>query len=146
MANVETVAGTNSEDVVRKYFAAWSNHDLDAMAAMLDPDFVSVDPLNPAKNREEYLKSQEPTFKAFPDFEVKILNILAKGDTVAVESSGSVTFKNPFEIAGQTIPPTGRRITSKIAFFYKVNSNGLIEEEREYYDTAELLREFGMKA
>ncbi len=63
---VDIVAKKNPEDVVRNYFAAWSHHDLDAMAAMLDPDFVSVDPLNPAKSREEYLKSQPPNFKAFP--------------------------------------------------------------------------------
>ncbi len=149
IAKVDAVARTNPEDVVRKLFDAFSRHDVDAYVAKLDPNYVNYSPLLPEqpKGREAYRKLNEENFKAFPDMGGKILNIMAKGDTVAVESLVSGTFKSPFEFAGRTIPPPGRRIELKLAAFYRVNSKGLIAEERDYFhDLAGLFQQLGMKA
>ncbi len=138
----------NPETVVRKFLAAYSRHDLDAYYAMLDPKYVSHDPLvpNPPKGKEVYRKMTEYFFKAFPDVKFKILNIAAKGGFVAAEVVYAGTFKGPVELRGRTIPPTGSRFEAKAAMFVRVNSKGLIAENRYYYDPADFLQQLGMKA
>ena len=138
----------NVEDVVRKYFAVRNRHDVDAVAAMLDPDYAEYDPLSPEprKGIEEFRKNEESVEKAIPDFEFRISNMIAKDYLVAVELTAQGTFKNPLELFGQAIPPTGRRIELRMAGFWRVNSKGLIAEAREYYDSAKIFEQLGLKA
>jgi len=42
------------------------------------------------------------------------------------------------------IPPTGKSAKVKVAFIAKVNADGLIKEDRTYYDTAEFMRQLGI--
>jgi steroid delta-isomerase-like uncharacterized protein len=145
---VDSLARASSEDVVRKYFAARTRHDVDAAAAFLDPEYAEYDPLTPEprKGTEEWRKNEESVEKAIPDFEFRILSMIAKDDFVAVEVSTEGTFKSPLELLGQVIPPTGRRIELRMAAFYRVNSKGLIAEVREYYDSAKVFEQIGIKA
>jgi steroid delta-isomerase-like uncharacterized protein len=145
---MELETKVDPEDVVKKWCAAWNRHDLDAVVAMLDPNFVQYSPVlpEPVKGRDAWRKNSEPSFKAFPDAEFRILNIMAKGDTVASEALQTGTFKAPLEFFGRTIPPTGRRAEIRMAVFHRVNSKGLIAEERVYEDMAEIYRQFGLKA
>jgi ketosteroid isomerase-like protein len=130
------MARTEPEDIVRKYTAAKERRDLDAAAALLDPNVLSYDPSipEPVKGREACRKASEILAK-IPDLKIRILNILSKGDEVAGE------FITTF-----TMPPTGRRIELRYAKFFRVNSRGLIEEEREYSDSAEKEKQLGQTA
>jgi steroid delta-isomerase-like uncharacterized protein len=147
-AKVDSMARTNPENVVKKYFAARSRHDVDAAAAALDPDFAEYDPLTPEprKGTEDWRKNEEAVEKAIPDLEFRISNIIAKDGFVAVELSTEGTFKSPLELLGQVIPPTGRPIELRMAAFYRVNSKGLIAEVHEYYDSAKVFEQLGIKA
>ncbi len=70
-----------------------------------------------------------------PDFEFKVINVAAKGDFVAAELVGVGTSKGPAELPGRDpIPPTGRRVEFGLGGFFRVSSDGLIAEERYYYD------------
>jgi predicted ester cyclase len=138
----------NAEDVVRKYFTARNRHSLDAAAEFLDPEYTEYDPLTPEphKGTEDWRKNEESVEKAIPDFEHKILSIMANGDTVACELLATGTFNAPMELLGRVIPPTGRHIELRMASFYRVNSKDLIAEVHEYYDSARILEQLGLKA
>ena len=63
------------------------------------------------------------------------MNIAAKANFVATELVGAGTSTGPTELPGRDpIPPTGRRVEFGLAGFFRVNSDGLIAEERYYYD------------
>jgi steroid delta-isomerase-like uncharacterized protein len=143
---MELQTKVSAEDVVRKFLDAGNRHNLDAIAATLDPNYVDYSPMSPPANREAELKELEAMFKASSDIEIRILNIAAKDEEVAVEFSYGGTFNGPLELGGQTIPATGRHFELKQASFFRVNSRGLIEESRDYYDSAALLRQLGVKA
>ncbi len=137
------------EEVVKKAFDAYNSHDAYAYAATLDPDYVGHDPLvpEPIKGREASRRSSEGLFKAMPDFEFRILNIVASRDIVAVEAMASGTLKGPLEFPGRTMPATGRRFEARLVMLVRVNSKGLIAEIRDYwYDLAGFLQQLGLKA
>jgi steroid delta-isomerase-like uncharacterized protein len=145
---MESEAKVDPEDVLKRLGAAWNRHDMDTVVAMLDPNFVEYTPAvpEPVRGRDAYRKIQEPMFSAFPDVEFRVLNTIAKGDTVAREILATGTFKGPFELAGRTLPPTGRRVEIRYAELCQVNSKGLITEERVYMDMVETSRQLGLKA
>ncbi len=77
-----------------------------------------------------------------PDFQFKVVNIAVNGDFVATELVGAGTSTGPTELPGRDpIPPTGRRVEFGLAGFFRVNSAGLITEERYYYDRMALMQQ-----
>jgi hypothetical protein len=134
------------EDVVKKYIAAKDRHDWDALIKLLDPDFVSSDPSIP-----EPVKGIEPIRQYLDmltgvDMKTKILSMMSKGDTVGAELEVSCFIKDKGEFAGHTIIPTGHPIKVTFAKFYRVNSKGLLAEEREYSDTTTKMRALGVES
>ncbi len=152
VAKERSVAGTNPEEIVKKFseaFAAYNRHDLDVYFSILDPDYEVHDPVaGELKGRETMRKVNEELFKTFPDLEFRDINIAARGNRVAVECMFSGTFKGPFELPGRAaISPTGRRVEFRLAVFYRLNSKGLVSEGRNYYyDFAGFLKQLGLKA
>jgi putative sterol carrier protein len=115
------------EEVVRKYIYAKDNHDWDQLVALLDPDFTSTDPSIP-----EPVKGIKAVSEYFPmldhvGMKTTIHAIMSKGDDVAAELEVTCTVN----LAGET-----HSFTVKMAKFYRVNSKGLLADEREYSDTA----------
>jgi len=127
---------TEPEDIIREYTAAKERRDLDAAAELLDPNVLSYDPSfpEPVRGRDACRKASE-ILAQVPDLKIGILNIMSKDDAVAGE------FVTTF-----TMPPTGRRIELRYAKFFRVNSKGLIAEEREYSDSVEKERQLGQDA
>jgi len=147
---MESRATVNPEEVARKTldaFAAYNRHDLGLYFAMLAPDYVAHDPFaGDLKGEETIRQTNQQLFKTFPDLEFRDLKVAARGDTLAVEYMISGTFKGPLELGGRTVPPTGGRVESRAATFYRLNSKGLIAEGRNYYyDFAGFLRQLGLK-
>ena len=135
----------NCEDAVRKYLDALNRHDWDALAVTLDPNFVSEVPyFGQLKGKEANIKYEKSLDKACPDTQNRILSLVAKGDTAAGEFTTSGTLTCSFETPRGTILPTGRHFEFRSAVFYRVNSVGLLEEKREYVDTANLFKQLGL--
>ena len=148
---MESQAKVSPEEVARKAldaFAAYKRHDLGPYFAMLAPDYVAHDPFaGDLKGEETIRKSNQQLFKTFPDFEFRDVKVAARGDTLAVEYVISGTFKAPLELGGHTVPPTGGHVESRAATIYRLNSEGLIVEGRNYYyDFAGFLKQLGLKA
>ncbi len=152
VAKERSVAGMNPEEIAKKFseaFAAYNRHDLDVYFSILDPDYEVHDPIaGELKGRETMRKVNEELFKTFPDLEFKDVNIAARSNMVAVECMFSGTFKGPLEFPGRAaITPTGRRIETRLASFYRLNAKGLASEARNYYyDFAGFLKQLGLKS
>ncbi len=122
------------EAVVRQYIAAKDNHRWDEVVSLLDPEYTSTDPAIP-----EPVKGIEAVSQFFPMLQhvcmtTEILMMASKGGDVAAELAVTCTFQKPSDPVAPL--PTGPSIVVKMAKFYKVNSHGLLVEEREYSDPA----------
>jgi hypothetical protein len=122
------------EAVVRQYIAAKDNHRWDEVVSLLDPEYTSTDPAIP-----QPVKGIEAVSQFFPMLEhitmtTEILMMASKGDDVAAELAVTCTFEKPSD--STATPPSSPSIVVKMAKFYKVNSNGLLVDEREYSNPA----------
>ena len=127
-------------------FAAWEHNDIDGVVGALDPSYIAHSPFaGKIEGKEAARKFFETFLNAFTDQELKILSIVTKGDTVAFEYKLTATFKGPLRTFQGTIPPTGRRIEFAAGEFFRVNSKGLITEERPYYDSTSFLKQLNAK-
>jgi SnoaL-like domain len=121
------------EAVVKQYIDAKDNHRWDELVSLLDPEYTSTDPAIP-----EPVKGIQAVTQYFPMLEhvymkTKILTMASKGNDVAAELAVTCSFGKPDESAAQ---PTGPSFVVKMAKFYRVNSEGLLVDEREYSDPA----------
>lgn len=134
----------NPEDVVKEYIDAKDRHDWDTLVKLLDPDYVSIDPSipKPVKGIEQI--RQYLDMLTGVEMKTRILNMMSKGDTVAAELEVSCIIKHKGEFAGHIVLPSGHPIKVTFAKFYRVNSKGLLAEEREYSDTATKMRALGV--
>jgi putative sterol carrier protein/predicted SnoaL-like aldol condensation-catalyzing enzyme len=127
----------NPEEVVRKYISAKDNHEWDRLIALLDPEFTSSDPSVP-----EPVKGIQAVSQYFPMLEqvpmkTKILTMMSKGEDVAAELAVTCTIQED---------GAPRSFTVTFAKFYRVNSKGLLVDEREYSDTATKFKALGHDA
>jgi predicted ester cyclase len=70
--------------------------------------------------------------------------ILFSGDYIIFEGVSRGTFTGPLASPEGDIPPTGRSVVLKFVFIAKVTQEGLIEEDRTYFDTADFMRQLGL--
>jgi len=136
----------NPEEVVKKFFDRWNEHDFDGAVALLDSEVVGSNPLASQQKYglEGFRKGIEAYDKAFPDLNMEITKIVTHGDTVAVEEVETATFKALLEVATLTIPPTNRPNEMRVACFFRVNAEGLIAEMRNYWDTRSYFQQLGI--
>ncbi len=132
------------EAIVKKYIDAKDNHRSDDLVSLLDPEYTSTDPAIP-----EPVKGIQAITQYFPMLEhvymkTKILMMASKGNDVAAELAVTCSFKKPDESAAAQ--PTGPSFVVKMAKFYKVNSKGLLVDEREYSNPAAKFASLGPEA
>jgi steroid delta-isomerase-like uncharacterized protein len=65
----------------------------------------------------------EGFFAAFPDLKYSIVNMIAEGDKVVVQSVASGTHKGEF----QGIPPTGKQIKVAAVGIYRIAGGKFVE-------------------
>jgi predicted ester cyclase len=71
-------------------------------------------------------------------------NFLGTGDQFAVEVTGRGTHKGQLEGPGGPIEPTNKSVDFRGAMFGRTNSDGLITEERRYFDMAGIMGQLGL--
>ena len=144
MATVEVAR----ETIAKRLAEAISKRDANAIAALHAPSAVNYFPGSPEaiQGREAIRKFNETMSKAFQDTEMKFSNIIPKGDTVAVEFIFKGKNTGQLELpSGTILPATNRQVTLPGALFLRVNDEGLIAEQRIYFDNASFLQQLGVK-
>ena len=137
MVTPDKTMDSSSAEVVRSFIATWNTHDASAILDLLDPDIVFRSPLfsSPVRGLEARKGEIETFLTSMPDFAFKLIGIAAEGDFVATELVGSGTSTGPAILPGRDpIPPSGRHVEFGMAGFFRLTPEGLVAEERYYYD------------
>jgi predicted ester cyclase len=98
----------------------------------------------PVRGHDALLKSYQVMFKAMPDWKVNFSLVAFHGDTIIFEGVGGGTFTGPMSTPEGDIAPTGKKASLKFAFFAKINPDGLIAEDRTYFDNMEYMKQLGV--
>ncbi len=132
--------GEDNKAVVRQCFQTESNGNLDALDAIISPDYVLHDLANPKEIRGvEGLKALVETYQSgMSDLHVTIDQQFADGDYVATCFTARGTHDG--EIMG--VPATGREVTIAGITISRCR-DGRIVEEWEVSDVFGLLRQVG---
>jgi steroid delta-isomerase-like uncharacterized protein len=134
------------KETVNRYWDAWTEHDLDGLLSLLAPDFVSRSSLSQgrAASKDMIAKGFKVFDKSLPDLKEEVLSIIAEGDIVACQVVETAAFTYPMELPMGAIAPTNRSYRLPLASFFRVNTQGLIVEQRTYWDTANWAQQIGI--
>lgn len=125
--------------------AAWDGHDAEAFAGLLADGFVWTDLTvpDPMRTKEEARQYTEAWFTAFPDMSIRRTNRVVSNDAVAGEIEFTGTNTGPMRIAGTEIPPTGKSVLGRGAYFAHIR-DGKILRFSTHPDVAGLMMQLGL--
>lgn len=130
-----------SSDVVRRFVDEVLNQGrLDALAEIVHPNYRYEGPDGAQLHGLDELQVLVVGYRAgFSDFRVAITSEIADGDRVAMTMVLTGTHDGEFH----GIPATGERISLPMAVFTRLE-DGLLVEDREFYDTGTMLAQLGL--
>lgn len=129
----------NVEALVRRYLAAWGAGDIDAMRDMLAENVASYEPVTgDPRGVEHELGACRTWHDAFSDVELRVEQIVANEDTVAVYWLLLSTHTGAF----MSIPPTGEAVRVPGMEINRV-VDGKIAEIWRLSGTMELMTQLG---
>jgi predicted ester cyclase len=96
------------------------------------------------RGRDALLPYYTNLFRAVPDLGFKTVSIHCCGDTIISEFIFSGTFTGPMATPEGEIAPTGKSFKIRSAAFFKITPDGLIAEDRTYYDTLDHMKQMGL--
>jgi len=138
---VATEEATDAATVGRAYFEAVGRRDLDAMTEFYEPGGVGeIHGLVSLTVPDTYRAWFGDLFRAFPDFEMEILDVLASGEKVAVRWRATGTFDGSARFEG--LEPNGSAIDVQGCDVLTVRG-GRIHHNDAYMNGAEMARQLG---
>ncbi len=145
-AEVELQHKANLKKLAEKMQEAYDSHDMAALAQLYAEDATMIMPgePEPIRGREAIERNQATGFRALPDLSVEYTLILISGNHIVFEGVSQGTFTGPLASPEGDIPPTGKRVINRFAFIVKVNAEGLIEEDRTYFDLSVYMQQLGL--
>jgi steroid delta-isomerase-like uncharacterized protein len=126
---------------------AVASGDSDAVAALYAEPAPLHHPLfpQPARGRAAIRAAEQELFDSFSDIEVELSSVLAGQSTCAAEVILRATNTGPIDLGGdEPVAATHKRIEEMMVWVFDVGDDGLIIEERDYVDTAGLMRQLGL--
>jgi len=136
------------EDVARvdsRSIAAWAKHDVEGVVAMLADKFVWTDVglPEPMRSLDEVRAYVGGWIEAFPDLGLEQTNRVVDDDAVAGELVFTGTNNGPLGVAGTRLPPTGRSVVGRGAYFARFEGDKVVEFHA-YPDLAGMMMQLGM--
>jgi len=137
----------NHPEPVLRFVESIQSADSDAYAEFYAPDAVMHHPLAPEaiRGRESIRESEQALFDAFSDIRVEVLSSFSDGNRAAVEVVLRATHSGALELGpGEMLSATFRKIELPAAWFFDYEPSGLIQTERDYFDTSLLMSQLGL--
>jgi steroid delta-isomerase-like uncharacterized protein len=120
---------------------AWNAHDPAAVAAFFAEDATLHDAGGETVSGRDAIATRAQMYMdAFPDLRMDIQSIEVDGNTFTWEWRASGT--NSGSLAG--MPPTNKSVLIEGCDVGKVNPNGLIGSEIDYWNEASMMRQLGL--
>ena len=136
-----TTEATDSGTVARAYFEAVGRHDLDAMTEFYAPGGVGeIYGLVRLQAPDSYRAWFGDLFRAFPDFEMEIVEVVAAGEKAVVRWHATATFSGDVQFEG--LDPNGASVELVGCDVLTVR-DGRIEHNDAYMNGVELMRQLG---
>jgi steroid delta-isomerase-like uncharacterized protein len=131
----------SAKQVATAYFDAIRERDLDGMVAVWKPGSMDyLYGLAVMKVPEDLREWFAGMFRAFPDFEMVVEDMVAYGNKAAVRWSATGTFNGDAKFQG--LSPTGSRVRIEGLDLLTIE-DGKIVENHAYTDSSELARQLG---
>ncbi|MEX5305610.1 nuclear transport factor 2 family protein [Kocuria sp. CPCC 205258] len=142
----EQDSGELSRKALEEQFAAINAHDVAGFISFYAEDAVVVDPQypEPLRGRAAIERDMTDYLTAFPDLSGRLTSRLIDGLVSAAEATMTGTHNGPLALPTGEIPATGRRLEFPMAVFSRLNEDGLIVEERRYYNLASQQEQLGL--
>ncbi len=137
----DIMSAEENKGVVRRFIEAYNSRNLDLFDDLVASDYV--DHTHMQQGLEQFRTLFTMAFKAFPDWHEEIEEIVAEGDMVWVRVTATGTHTGEWSFAGVPIPPTGRNLSMRMVFIWRV-VDGRLAEGREVDDSTEFLRQLGL--
>jgi len=121
----------------------WNAHDSAAWVGDFSPDAQVVAPGSSGSGTEMVRTLYSTWQDAFPDNEVRVINIFEDGATAILQAEFQGTHTGTMNAPDQTIPATGRRVNIPFVTVDKFDGEK-IAQFTLYFDRAELLGQLGL--
>jgi steroid delta-isomerase-like uncharacterized protein len=129
-----------SKAIVRRFVEAYNQRDLDLFDELVAPDII--DHTHNQQGREAFKKLFTMAFVGFPDWYEAIEEMIAEGERVWIRVKATGTHTGEWNLFGVPLPPTGKRITMRMVFFFRI-VNGKIAEAGELDDQLDFFHKLG---
>jgi steroid delta-isomerase-like uncharacterized protein len=141
----EQLKMTETERIVRIFHESWDLRDPERGVTVIADDCqfedIARDELQPGP--EGYRRDYHRWREAFPDGEVKVVNVIVQGDWAVVEFINRGTHTGPLQSSIGSFSPTGRKMEIRYCSVMRVE-DGKVVEGRDYYDSASIVRQLGL--
>ena len=136
---------TETERIVRIFHESWDLRDPERGATVIAEDchFEDIARGELLPGPEGYMRDYHRWREAFPDGEVKVVNVIVQGNWAVVEFVNRGTHTGPLHSSIGTFAPTGLRMEIRYCSVMRVD-DGKIVEGRDYYDSASIARQLGL--
>ncbi|GAA2314231.1 ester cyclase [Streptomyces kunmingensis] len=136
-----TLDRTNrTERLSTAWDAAWNQGEVQALDALLSPDYVRRrGPAGVAQGRDEFKASIDAVRAAFPDLHTEIEDLVEEGGRLAVRWRSTGRHTGTF----MGVPPTGRPVEVSGATFARFDGD-TVAEEWVTFDSRQLLEALGI--
>jgi steroid delta-isomerase-like uncharacterized protein len=139
---VATSEATDAATVARAYFETVGRRDLDAMTEFYAPGGVGeIYGLVRLEVPTSYRAWFGDLFRAFPDFEMRIVEIVAEGEKAAVRWHATGSFSGSGRFEG--LEPNGATVDVQGCDVLTVRE-GRIQHNDAYMNGAEMMRQLGV--
>ncbi len=137
---------TETERIVRIFHQSWDLRDPKRGADVIahDCQFEDVARGELQVGPDGYTRDYERWRSAFPDGEVKVINVIVDGDWAVVEFVNRGTHTGPLQSSLGTFPPSGRSMEVRYCSVMRVR-DGMVVEGRDYYDSASIAVQLGLE-
>jgi steroid delta-isomerase-like uncharacterized protein len=136
---------TETERIVRIFHESWDLRDPDRGATVIAENcrFEDVARAELQLGPEAYKRDYHRWREAFPDGEVKVVNVIVQDNWAVVEFVNRGTQTGPLHSSLGTFPPTGRQMEVRYCSVMRV-ADGMVVEGRDYYDSVSIAKQLGL--
>ena len=135
---------TNLAEIAKNSVEAFNTRDWDRWSSLHVPNTVYDEVATGRRltGHAEITEAMKGWASAFSDARGTVTSTLVQGDTVVLEVTWSGTHDGPLHGPTGLIPPSGRSTNTRAVQLLKI-SEGLIVENRQYFDMLEMLIQIG---
>jgi steroid delta-isomerase-like uncharacterized protein len=137
--------GTELQDFIDRYNAAWNDHDVEMIVSMHTDDSVFENHVTGDVNvgREQIARAISGIFSVFPDLAFETRRAYVREDLVVQEWTARGTHEGTMTRSGIEVPPTGKKVDYKGMDVIPIR-DGLVARKDVYSDSVTLLRQLGL--